>query len=185
MSNNAENGSGWRRRHWRVAGWGAAAVTLPSPLVAMQYTDEVDWTQSDFAVFAAMLLAVGGTFELAAMKTTDRAYRAAVAVALAAAFILVWVNGAVGIIGNGDNPANLMLYAVPVTGIVGAAIARFRPRGMARAMVATAVAQALVTAIAGFAGLGHAFAMTGFFVALWLTAAWLFRKSGEDAVPRP
>ena len=38
--------------------------------------------------------------------TGNSAYRAAVGVAIAAAFILVWMNLAVGIIGSEDNPAN-------------------------------------------------------------------------------
>ena len=36
-------------------------------------------------------------------KTGDAAYRTAVGVALAAAFLLIWVNGAVGIIGSENN----------------------------------------------------------------------------------
>jgi len=40
------------------------------------------------------------TYELVARKAGNIAYRAAVGVAVAAALILVWVNGAVGIIGN-------------------------------------------------------------------------------------
>jgi hypothetical protein len=144
------------------------------PLFAMQVTDEVDWDVADFALFGAMLVGAGGTFELAARMTGNNAYRAAVGVALAAAFILVWMNLAVGIIGNEDNPANLMYGGVLAVGIIGAVIARFQPHGMARALVATALAQALVAVIAG---LGYTFILTGFFVALWLISAWLFRKA--------
>jgi hypothetical protein len=74
----------------------------------MQVTDEVDWSVADFAVFGAMLTAAGGTYDLAARMTGNTAYRAAVGVAIAAVFILVWMNLAVGIIGTEDNPANLM-----------------------------------------------------------------------------
>ena len=86
--------------------------------------------------------------------TGNSAYRAAVGVALAAAFILVWVNLAVGIIGSEDNPANVMYGGVLAVGIIGAIIARFQPHGMARALVATALAQALVAVIALIAGWG-------------------------------
>ncbi|HYH94464.1 hypothetical protein [Hyalangium sp.] len=147
------------------------------PLFAMQVTDEVDWDVADFALFGAMLVGAGGTFELAARMTGNNAYRAAVGVALAAAFILVWMNLAVGIIGNEENPANLMYGCVLAVGILGAVIARFQPHGMARALVATALAQALVAVIALVAGLGYTFVLTGFFVALWLISAWLFRKA--------
>ena len=109
------------------------------------------------------------------------AYRAAVGVAVVAAFILIWLNLAVGIIGTEDNPANLMFGGVLVVGTIGAIIARFKPHGMARALVATALAQALVAVIALIAGLGATplLILTGFYVALWLTSARLFRKAEQ------
>ncbi len=161
------------------------------PLLAMQVTDEMDWDVADFALFGAMLVGAGGTYELAARMTGNTAYRAAVGVAVAAAFILVWMNLAVGIIGSEDNPANLMYGGVLAVGIIGAAIARFEPHGMARALVATALAQALVGVIALTAGFGSTAPsfpearvfLTGFFVALWLGSAWLFRKAARQQVP--
>jgi hypothetical protein len=44
-----------------------------------------------------------------------------------AAFILIWMNLAVGIIGSEDNPANLMYGGVLAVAIVGAFMVRFRP----------------------------------------------------------
>ena len=100
MSGEAGNNSSLHKNRWRVIGWGAAAIMLLLPLIAMQFTDEVDWDLSDFIIFGAMLAAAGGTFELATRVTSNKTHRAAVVLALAAAFILIWVNGAVGIIGN-------------------------------------------------------------------------------------
>jgi hypothetical protein len=157
----------------------------------MQVTDQVVWTGSDFAIFAAILMGAGGAFELAVSVTDNRAYRAGAGVALATAFILLWVNGAVGIIGNENNPANLMFFGVLAVGAIGAVIVRFKPYGMAYAMVATALAQALVVVIVLIAGLGPVgsnwpwdiLILTAFFVALWLLSAWLFRKSANEATP--
>ena len=177
MAGNTENGGGRRESGWRIAVWGAAALVLLLPLLAMQVTEEVDWDLTDFAIFGAMLVGACGTYELAARVTGNTAYRAAVGVALAAAFILVWMNLAVGIIGSEDNPANLMYGGVLAVGIIGAVIARFQPHGMARAMVATALAQALVALIAG---LGYTLLLTGAFVVLWLTSARLFRKAAQE-----
>jgi hypothetical protein len=107
------------------------------------------------------------------METDDNAYRFAVGIALAAAILLVWLSLGVGIIGGDGDPANLMYFGVLAVGIVGALIARFRPRGMARALFATALAQASVVAIALIAGLGYPWSgplelsfLNGFFVAL-------------------
>src|SRR5215207_8090655 len=102
MATEAENGSGRRRSLWRIALWGTTALVLLLPLFAMQFTEEVAWDLADFAIFGAMLVGACGTYQLAARVTGNSAYRAAVGVALAAAFILVWMNLAVGIIGTED-----------------------------------------------------------------------------------
>jgi len=183
MVRNTENGSGRRGSHWRIAVWGTAVLILLLPLLAMQFTEEVAWDLADFAIFGAMLFVACGTYELAARMTGNRAYRAAVGVALAAAFILVWMNLAVGIIGNEENPANLMYGGVLAVGLMGAIIARFQPHGMARVLVGTALAQALVAVIALIAGWGYTLILTGFFVALWLTSARLFRKAAREQSP--
>jgi hypothetical protein len=184
MAEDTETG---RRRHgsrWRRAFWAAAALLLLLPLVAMQFTEEVDWDVADFALAGALMVAVGVPYELAARRTGDVAYRAAVGVALVAAFLLVWVNGAVGLIGSEDNEANLMYAGVLAVGVIGAGIARFQPRGMARAMFATALVQSSVAAIALIAGLGEPYsgpfeivASNAFFVALFVGSALLFRKA--------
>jgi len=178
MAANLQNGSGRRGNPWRIAVWGVATCLLLTPWVAMQFTQEVNWTGFDFLVFGTMLLVACGTYELAAWKTGNTAYRAAAGVAVAAAFVLVWINLAVGIIGSEHNPANLMFGGVLGVGVIGAIIARFQPQGMAGALIATALAQAFVGAIALVAGWGHeAVVLSGFFVALWLASALLFRKA--------
>jgi hypothetical protein len=118
------------------------------------------------------------------------AYRAAVGVALAAAFILVWLSLGVGIIGADGDPANSMYFGVLAVGIIGAIIARFRPHGMARALFATALAQALVAVIALIAGLGlpwspplEILVLNGFFVALFAGSALLFRYAARERTP--
>ena len=146
------------------------------------------WDILDFTVFGAMLLSVGIIYTLAKRQADNRAYKFAVGVALAAAFLLIWVNGAVGIIGDESNDANLMYFGVLTVGIIGAIIARFQPHGMVRALYATALAQAAVAVIALIAGLGSAapiwpkdiLILTGFFVALWLLSAWLFRQAARE-----
>lgn len=170
------------RNPLRIAIWGIAACLLLLPLLAMQFTTEVAWTASDFVVFGAMLLVACGTYELATRMTGSTPFRAAVGVAVVAAFLLVWVNLAVGIIGSEGNRANLMYAGVLAVAVVGAALARFRAHGMARAMVAAAAAQALMAAVALAMGSGEALqltALTAVFVALWLASAALFHKASR------
>ncbi len=188
MAGNAGNSSGQRRHSAGAAPWIVAALLLLMPMVAMQFTDEMNWDETDFLVFGAMLLAACGAYELATRMTGNTAYRAAVGVAVVAAFILIWMNLAVGIIGSEDNPANLMYGGVLAVAILGGLIVRFQPDGMARVLAATATAQAFVGAIALMAGLGSTGAnwprvivvLTVFFSALWLISAWLFRKAARE-----
>ncbi|MGB5257074.1 MAG: hypothetical protein WBN44_07455 [Woeseiaceae bacterium] len=143
------------------------------------------WDVFDFAVFGGMLLVIATAYRLATRHTGNTTYRIAVAVALAAAFLLIWVNGAVGIIGDPSSDANLMHFGVLAVGMAGAILGHFQPHGMARALYSMALAQVAVAVIALAAGLGSTapkwpqdvLVLTAFFVALWLTSAWLFRKS--------
>jgi uncharacterized membrane protein YdcZ (DUF606 family) len=163
----------------------AAAFLLLLPLLAMQITHEVVWTPADFVLAWALLVGTGVAYRLATRKASNTAYRAAVGIAVVTSLILVWINLAVGFIGDGNNPANLMYGGVLGVGIIGAIIARFRPHGMARALFATAIAQMLVGVIALIAGLGfellrNALILNCFFAALWVGSALLFRRSARE-----
>ena len=120
------------------------------------------------------------------MPRSSKEYRWAVAIALAAAAMLVWLSLGVGIIGKDGDPANLMYFGVLAVGIIGAIIARFEPQGMARALFAAALGQALVTAIALTAGLGLPYSgpaeillLNAFFIALFSASAVLFRRAAR------
>ena len=186
MAASADNGQ--HRHLWRIAPWMIAALPLLLPLAAMPFTDQVNWDGTDFIAFGTMLLGVCGAYELAARVMGSTAFRAAVGVAVVAAFILIWMNLAVGIIGSEDNPANLMYAGVLAVAVLGGLVVRFQPHGMAHVLVATALAQVVVGVIALSAGLGSTGAnwpqaimvLTGFFSALWLLAAWLFRKAARE-----
>ena len=165
---------------WRIARWAIVAGLLLLPAIAMQFTSEVNWTPGDF-VFAAIL--IGGSalaYDIAVLTTASHAYRGGIAVALAASFLLVWINGAVGIIGNEDNPANLMFAGPLAIAFAGALLSRFRPRGMARTMAGAAIAQIAVGIVALAMGIVIPF-VTVFFAALWGASGALFRKAGMAA----
>ncbi|WP_423930223.1 hypothetical protein [Candidatus Palauibacter sp.] len=119
------------------------------------------------------------------------AYRFAVGAALATAFILVWVIGAVGLIGVEGDPFDLLYAGVLAVGVIGAMIVRLKPRSMSRTLTAMALAQALVAVFALIAG-KHRVAVSsvpeivllnGFFVALWLGSARLFRSAAREQRP--
>ena len=171
-----------RRSPWRIIGWSFAALLILLPLVA-----GAPWTVGDYVFAIVLILSVGLPLELVMRKTGDRAYRAGAILALFTAFLLIWVNGAVGIIGSETEDVNLLYYGVLLIGVVGALAARFRPRGMMVAMAATALAQAAVAVgalLAGLAATAHGgvtevVLVNGFFVALWAGSAVLFRAASD------
>lgn len=120
------------------------------------------------------------------------AYRSGIAVALAAAFLEVWINLAVGIVGSEDNPVNQGFYGVVVAAAACAFTARLQAGGMARAMLATAGVQAVLALAVATApstarvepmGALGVLALSGLFTALWLVSAALFHRSaGQETL---
>jgi len=89
--------------------------------------------------------------------------------------VLVWANLAVGLVGSEGNPANLWFMAVPVVGLIMAAVGRFAAQGLVRAMLAMVVAQIVAGVAVG--GTVEAIAITLVWSAAWLACAWLFRRA--------
>ncbi|MDX2218771.1 MAG: hypothetical protein SF172_07095 [Burkholderiales bacterium] len=83
----------------RRALWGAVALLLLAPLVAMQFTNEVNWTLADFVVFGCLLAITGLACELAVRKIHDQRWRIGALLVIAIGFLLAWAQGAVGIFG--------------------------------------------------------------------------------------
>jgi hypothetical protein len=77
--------------------WAFALALFLLPAVAMQLTDQVVWGLGDFLVFGIMISAVLGGLEIVAALRLQTRYKSMLALAVLAAFFLVWVELAVGI----------------------------------------------------------------------------------------
>lgn len=164
------------------------AALLMIPLIAMQLTNEVNWDFFDFAVMAGVLSFIGITYEFVARRSEQSIYRAAFAIALIGAFLLFWVNAAVGIIGNEGQSVNILYNAVLLVGIAGSLISRFKPQGMSRALFLAAFIQLLVPTVALLIwppptiswspGVLPVFMLTAFFAVLFGVSGLLFKRSG-------
>jgi hypothetical protein len=66
------------------------------PLVAMQFTSEVNWDAFDFTVMGSLLFGIGSLFVLVSRKVPRR-YWAIIGVLFAASLVYVWAELAVGI----------------------------------------------------------------------------------------
>lgn len=173
---------------WRIARWGVAAALWVTPMVMMQISDEWNWGPESFVLSAIMIGGPIVAYEQTARIWPSLAYRGGVAAALVTSVLLIWINLAVGIVGE-DNPINFSFFLLVMASAVGAFAARLRPDGMARAMVGTAVMQGLLAlAIATAPSIANeprgtvgALVLCGFFAAMWLVSAALFYKaSGES-----
>lgn len=78
----------------------AVGVLLLIPLVAMQFTNEVNWSGFDFLVMGVLLLGTGLICELVLRKVKKRTNRLVLCLAVLGIFILVWMELAVGIFGT-------------------------------------------------------------------------------------
>ncbi len=164
---------------------------LMIPLIAMQFTSEVNWSPSDFIVMGVMLFSAGLTYILISKMRDNLTYRLGVGIAVVTGFVLVWMNLAVGLIGSEDNPLNMMYFGVLLIGILGALLSLFRPRGMMYSLYATAIAQFLVPFIGllirglqmdpvdMLPGVFGIIILNTFFAMLFLVSATLFRIAAK------
>lgn len=76
------------------------AFLLLIPLIAMQFTDEVNWGIFDFLVAGILLGGTGIGLELILRKIKTRRNRIVLIVTLCLTMLLIWVELAVGIFGT-------------------------------------------------------------------------------------
>lgn len=77
-----------------------AALLLLIPLIAMQFTSEVNWTLSDFVVAGVLLFGTGLMLELVLRKVKQTGRRIALCAVIILALMVIWVELAVGIFGT-------------------------------------------------------------------------------------
>ncbi|HET8865568.1 MAG TPA: hypothetical protein VFM80_07705 [Gracilimonas sp.] len=166
----------------------ATAALLMIPLIAMQFSNDVVWTLSDFIFAGIMIFGTGFTYKLVTGKSGNVAYRVAVGFALFTGFFLIWSNLAVGLIGSENNEFNLLYFLVIGVGVMGAFIARFKAIGLMITLLSMAATQAIIAIAALFSGMAEVpessayeiLAVNGFFVTLFVVAAMLFRYAAEE-----
>jgi len=189
---NTNRHGGRRRSLWKSPALITVLILL-IPLLGNHFVDGWNWPPGAFVRVGAIIFGIGVTYQLVTRNRDAIAYRAAVGIAFATGFLLMWGN----FVQMADvTRAAAMYFGVPIVLTIGAAVARLQPNGMARALFVTALAQALVLAAAliilttrnpqvsswtppewrGFGG-------NAFFVMLFVGSALLFRKAarGESA----
>jgi hypothetical protein len=155
---------------WRVAVWGTIAVLLAVPVIL-----GFPWTVSDFIVMGVLLGSVGLGIEFLMRRSVALLERLGCVVAILTGFLTVWVNLAVGMIGD-DNAYNLLFLMPLLAALTGGVFVRLHPHGMVNVMLLAAALQTLI----GLGGYGmdpRGAIFSACFGLLWLTAAALFRAA--------
>lgn len=189
VAGRTNDGGGRYWSLWKTPAFITALILLIL-LLCNHFVDGWNWPPGAFVVVGALLFCIVFTYQLLTRNRHAIAYRAAVCIAFVAGFLLTWGN----FVQMADvTPAAAMYFGVPIVGLIGAAVARLRPNGMARALFVTALAQVLVLAAAltilisrnpqvttwtppelrGFGG-------NALFAMLFAWSALLFRKAGHD-----
>jgi hypothetical protein len=75
-----------------------AMLLLLIPLIAMQFTNEVDWTLVDFLVMGVLLTGTGLMCELVLRNVKKIEHRVLLVAAILFGFFLVWAQLAVGLL---------------------------------------------------------------------------------------
>ncbi|HLA64759.1 MAG TPA: hypothetical protein VK610_10050 [Rhodothermales bacterium] len=188
LAQHAPNGAGRHRSPWKIAAWTAPLLLMLGMWVMTRSVQASGagegWSPGDY-VFASLILygALGAYEVVSRMGRGNTLYRAAAGLGIGTAVLMVWSIAAVGLT---DTDADAF-YLVPLAlGFVGALVARFRPRGMARALFVTAAATGLVGVVALLAGavaphnsVLQILGISGFFAVLFAGSAVLFNEAAE------
>ena len=167
---------------WRIAGWGAALALVSLPLLAMQFSPNVDWTRSDF-VFAAVLIGLlGAMIEFALRFRRGTGRRAGVVLFGLASFLTVWSNAAVGIIGDEGSPVTPYFFLAVFAGLAISALFRFGARAMSIVATGLAMAQIGLGLAATILMPGHAveWGILAFFALMWSASAVFLGRAARS-----
>lgn len=75
-------------------------LLLLIPFIAMQFTNEVNWSVSDFAIMGSMLLITGLICDWILKRVKSLKYRLMICSVMLILFLLLWAELAVGIFGS-------------------------------------------------------------------------------------
>lgn len=75
-------------------------ILLLIPLIAMQFTPEVDWDGRDFLIMGILLLGTATICELVLRTVKSKTHRLLICAGVLLVFFLIWAELAVGIFGS-------------------------------------------------------------------------------------
>lgn len=79
---------------------GSVGMVLFAPLVAMQFSSQVDWDLADFLVAGALLALAGFAIDFTLRRTESSKGRLLIIGGIVLVLLLIWIELAVGIFGS-------------------------------------------------------------------------------------
>jgi len=160
------------------------------PLFGQQFSDEINWTLSDFIFAGILLFGTGSAYVFISRMAQNSMYKVAGGLALITMLFLVWSNLAVGLIGSEDQLANLMYFGIVFIGIVGSVLSRFKALGMSITSFAMAGGIVLITIVALTMGMQdysgssviEILGVNAFFIVPFALSGLLFRQAIQDNI---
>lgn len=129
----------------------ATLIILLIPLVGTFTVEGWNWDAFDFVIAGIVLFTVFFMIEFLARKMRDIPSRIAAGITVIMTLLIVWVNLAVGIIGDGNNTSACYMLVVPV-GFLGLAVSRLKPKGLSVTAFCMAAIMLLVPTVAWLTG---------------------------------
>lgn len=145
-----------------------------------------NWTAFDFVWAAIVLSCAGLSLEFFITRPYSTTYKAAGALAVVTALLMIWINAAVQIVGE-DNPTNAIYVLTVAVLLFGSVASKFKADNMPRVLHAAALMTA-VAPIIGFTfwredftpGILHVFVLNAFFIMMWMLSAMLFKWASKE-----
>ena len=145
----------------------------------------MNWSIGDFIVAGVLLAMLGVAGLIFVRLKRPISYRLGFVAHIIGSVLLFWAGGAVGLIGDADNPANLYYLVVLLVGVVGGVYGRFSPDAMKKTLLIMAIMQVAIGSSALALGWGSeaakwpwdVIAATIAFALIWLLGAFFFRKA--------
>jgi len=166
-------------------------LLLLVPLYGNSYIDGWNWGVFDFVFAFVAIYGALAFFEFLRRKSAgNSSYSFGTGLGIATSFLLVWINAAVGIIGNGDNGTNLIYLIVLFYGLAATILVNFKATALSRVAFTVAAAvfavplvsltfvyEEMVNTPPGILGV---FVLNTFFVVLFTVTGFILRRASAQ-----
>ncbi len=160
-------------------------LILIAPAIGELTVEGWEWGVGGFLLMGTLLFVTFLMIELIAKYSPNKLYKAAVALTTLTTFGIIYVNLAVGIIGDGNNTSACYFLVVPV-GFIGLAASRLKPKGLSITAFLMAAVVLLVPTIAFLLSDPHimeepgplkVFILSAFLASAYVCSGLLFRQA--------